>query len=233
MTHRRLMSAAEVAADEVRDLIDSGTLQPGQRINPDDLAQRLLISRTPIRDALQALKTEGLVDIVPRVGAFVRRISEQEAQDVYAIKAALEPLASAWAATRGTDEEKRELTLLLQDFRAAADRDDVRACTGHVDLLHRKIFEMARSDAFLDAYRVISGRVKLLRYLNMAQPGRLEISARQHREIVDAITSGNATRAGKLMRQHMMDAGESVRRVIATPRIPDTGRPDVSEEQVG
>lgn len=211
---RRLISATELAAEEVRELIHSGSLAPGERIEPDELAQSLQLSRTPIRDALQALKTEGLVEVIPRVGFFVRKISEGEAQDVYAIKAAIEPLAAAWAAERGSDEEKQRLAKLLAMMQESAAANDVDRCAECVDSLHMYLLEMASSQPLYDAYRVIVDRVKLLRYLNMAQAGRLEVSVRQHTEIVDAVVAGDSTLASKSMKRHMLDAAKSVQAVL-------------------
>lgn len=214
MKERRLYSATEMAADEIRSLIDSGDLRPGERISPDELASKLHISRTPIRDGLQRLKTEGLVDVVPRVGVFVRQISVGEARDVYAIKAALEPLAAGWAAARGSDIDRRDLSRGLTRLRNAAAREDIDGCAEHVDTIHTKLFDMTQSDALRDAYMVIRGRVKILRKLNLAQPGRLKTSSEQHAQIVEAVVARDAVLAEELMRKHMTEAGESVSRVL-------------------
>jgi len=211
---RTLLSASELATAEIRDLIEAGTLLPGQRIHADELAERLMISRTPIRDALQRLQSEGLVEILPRKGVFVRRISAQEVEDVYRLKGAVEPMAAAWAAERGSDAARSALTAALGRLQDAARDGDVDLAAVCVDEIHTQLFTMAGSEVLLDVYRVVHGRVKLLRRLNMAQPGRLQSSVEQHEQIVGHVVAGRAARAGRQMARHMSDAAESVRKVL-------------------
>lgn len=204
-----------MATEEIRELIGGGVFAPGERIKIDEVAQLLEVSRTPVRDALLALRNEGLVEIQPRVGAYVRQISRPEVEDVYALKAALEPMSAAWAAERGTDEDRQSLAAAVERLRAAAAEDDVRACAAQVEEIHTRIFEMAASEPVLQVYRVLRGRVLLLRYLNMAQPGRLEASVEQHTRIVEAVVAGDAESASTLMQHHMADAIQSLRQALA------------------
>lgn len=150
MTRQPLLSSSDLAVAEIRELIESGRLAPGQRISADQLAETLEISRTPVFDALHRLKVEGLVDVFPRRGAYVRQISRQEVTDVYALKIANEPLAAEWAAQRGGREDRRKLEhLLLKQFRDAVAHDDVRLSSRHVDEIHTLLFEMADSEPLL------------------------------------------------------------------------------------
>ena len=208
------MSAAQLAIEEIRDLIESGALAPGARINAEELAESLGISRTPVRDALQTLRTEGLVEIFPRRGIFVRRISKQEVQDVYAIKTAIEPLAAAWAAERGSEADRQTLAALLQQLQAAGAEEDVFACARVVDTIHTHLFSMAESEVLSDVYRVFQTRVKLLRHLNMGQPGRLKVSIDQHSSVVNHVVNREPEAAQKIMQQHMVDASESVQNIV-------------------
>lgn len=209
-----MVTATEVATEEIRELIAEGIFAPGQRINVDELAERFEMSRTPIREALQALRSEGLVEIQARIGVFVRQISRQEVEDVYGLKGALEPMAAAWAATRGSEADRQALLAMTDRLREAAATDDVRDCARCVEDIHTKLFEMAASEPLLEVYRVLRDRVKLLRYRNMAQPGRLQASVEQHARIVDAIVAGDADSAHRFMHQHMTDAIRSLRRAL-------------------
>lgn len=210
MTRGPLISASQLAAEEIRDLIESGTLEPGARVNAEELAESLQISRTPVRDALQDLKTEGLVEILPRRGIFVRRISRDEVHDVYEIKLSIEPVAAGWAAERGDDADREKLTSLVEELTASATTSDVKSCAGWVDEIHNLLFQMARSDVLSDVYRVFHARVKLLRHLNMGQPGRLEASVEQHRTVVQHVVKGESREARDAMHRHMLDAATSV-----------------------
>lgn len=212
--HERVLSATEMAAAMVRELIEAGELLPGQRLNADELGERLGVSRTPIRDALHRLRTEGLVEIKPRKGVFVRTISVQEIEEVYTIKAAVEPIAAAWAASRGEGPARDKLRGSMDALKDAAGANDIPAAARSVGSIHRLIFEMAQSSVLLDVYKVFDARVRLLRQLNMAQPGRLETSVRQHEEIVDLVNSGDPDKAAEAMARHMTDASSSVMRLV-------------------
>lgn len=213
---RRLISAAELAADEIRDMIYQGAISPGDRLNPDALAARFSISKTPIRDALQVLKSEGLVEVVPRVGVFVRRMSNEEAADVYRLKAAMEPIATALAAQRGSNGDCAQLTKLLRGLRSAVERRHVAKAEQAVDDIHQQIFNMSRSEVFLEAFRVVNGRVRLLRFLNMAQPGRLEATLSHHTSIVEAIVGRQTETSERLMRDHLLDASLALQNALVS-----------------
>lgn len=204
------MSASELATLEIRDLIESGQLGPGARIHAEQLAETLQVSRTPVRDALRNLETEGLVEILPRRGIFVRTITKAEIRDVYAIKAAVEPLAAAWAAERGTGEGREKLSALLSQLEEAGALQDLSASADCVDKIHDQLFAMSGSEVIQDVYRVFHGRVKLLRHLNMGQPGRLKASVEQHRQVVHHVITQDAEAAQKVMYNHMLDAAASV-----------------------
>ena len=89
-----------LVSDELRRLVITGELPPGTRIVEDRLAARLGVSRNPVREALQALAAEGFVDILPRRGAVVAQVTQAEAEDLFDVRAALEPLAARLAARR-------------------------------------------------------------------------------------------------------------------------------------
>lgn len=210
-----VLSATDAAKTMVRQLIESGELRPGERLNADELGRRLGVSRTPVRDALHHLRTEGLVDIQPRRGVFVRNISSKEVDEVYALKAAVEPVAAEWAAERGSDQAKAGLAALLDGLIDAGRAADVRLAAGHVDRIHDLLFDMAGSSVLKDVYAVFHGRVKWLRHLNMAQPGRLEASVKQHTDIVERVIRGDGPGARAIMAEHMEDASLSVRNVVS------------------
>jgi DNA-binding GntR family transcriptional regulator len=212
---RTLFSASELAVGEIRDDIHAGKLKPGDRIHTDQLAEQLGISRTPIRDALQVLRTEGLVEILPRVGVFVRRITPKEVEEVYALKASVEPLAANWAANRGSPEAKHELQLLLENLQLAVAETDIGRAAECVDEIHNAIFALADSEVLSDVYRVFHARVKVLRQHNMSQPGRLQVSMHQHSEIVQAIVTGAAGKAAEIMADHLANAAASAKRSLA------------------
>lgn len=210
----RIPSASQAAKVMIAELIES-ELRPGQRLNADDLGHRLGVSRTPVRDALHQLQREGLVEVQPRRGFFVRDVSVQEVDEVYALKAAVEPIAARWATERGSEDAKQELARLSEQLIKTGSGDrNVHQAADCVDQIHNLLFEMADSSVLRDVYNVIHGRVKWLRSLNMAQAGRLETSLQQHEKIVTLVLAGDASGAEATMTAHMRDAASSVRNVV-------------------
>lgn len=209
------MSAAEFAADAIRDMLSHGVVRPGDRLNPDELAAQLQMSKTPVRDALQGLKLEGLVEVVPRVGVFVKKMTAQESTDVYRLKMAVEPLAASLAAERGGDRARSELRRMLRRLANATSRENVAKAEEAVNDIHQQLFDMSGSEVVRETFRVINGRVRLLRFQNMAQKGRLTDTLAQHEAVVDAVARGDATAAERLMREHLHDAARALREVIA------------------
>ena len=210
----RLASARGLSTERIRAMIHSGELPPGTKLSIDDLAQRFGVSRTPVRDALWDLSGEGLVTIMPRIGVMVRRISPREVNEVYAIKGALEPLMARWAAERGTPAQRRHFHESVAELQAAAEAEDVDRYVELVEDRRRQLLDMAGSEALRDTFSVTDGRVRLLRYRNLSQPGRLSESAEQHARIAEAVLRGDGQEAQHLMQYHMLDAEMRVRRLL-------------------
>ncbi|MBB5625830.1 GntR family transcriptional regulator [Sphaerisporangium krabiense] len=198
----RILSAKDVVAEEIRALIYNGTMASGARISTDELAERFGVSRTPVRDALQQLSVEGLVTIAPRVGVFVREISPQEITDVYQIKTALEPMMAAWAAVRGTPEQRSALLRSVTDLERVAEAGDIPAYVRMIEERHEVMLTMAGSGGLRDALGVLDGRVRLLRFRNLSQPGSLAESVAGHRAVAEAIAAGDPQAAYNAMQAH-------------------------------
>lgn len=211
----RVLSAAEFAADAIRDMLYNGKVRPGDRLNAEELATQLHMSKTPVRDALQVLKVEGLVEVVPRVGVFVKKMTAQESADVYLLKQAVEPLAASLAAERGTERAHSDLRRMLRRLANAASRENVAKAEEAVNDIHQQLFDMSGSEVLRETFRVINGRVRLLRVQNMAQKGRLPNTLRHHEAVIKAVTSGDAASAARLMREHLDDAARALQIAIA------------------
>lgn len=210
----KVASAKKLTVERIRALIHSGELRPGDRISIDDLARGFGLSRTPVRDALWQLSSEGLVEILPRSGVFVRNISSREVIEVYEAKGVLEPLMARWATQRGTQAQRAEFHASIEPLRVAAVDEDV---TRYVELVEGRrlaLMEMADSPVLESLFSVIDGRVRLLRHRNLSQPGRLMVSMNQHALIAEAVRDGDADGAFYAMRFHMKDAQQRVRSLV-------------------
>lgn len=114
-----LVSAKDWALARIRARVYSGGFQPGVKLSIDGLATELGVSRTPVRDAFGQLEREGLVTIASRVGVTVRRLTRSEAEDIYRIKEAVEPLMARWAAERPSAAQRAAYRLQVAGYAGA------------------------------------------------------------------------------------------------------------------
>ena len=211
-------SAKDSIAEEIRKLIYRGDLAPGARISLDDLTQRFGLSRTPVRDAIMELRGEGLTDVRPRVGVFVRIISDQEALDVYRIKASLEPLAAGLAAERGAETDRIRFFRSGSKLVEAAEERDIDRYISLLEERRDTMFALADSQPIRDAFSLLDGRVRLLRFRNLSEPSHLEKSARENLRVAEAIMQGDAAGARSLAALHGLEAVERVEALLREDR---------------
>lgn len=203
MTVLGSFSATDLATKHIRDLILSQEMPPGTKINLEELASRLGISRTPVRDALIRLQSEGLVRIVSRVGVYVREISVEEVLEVYSIKASLEPLMAQWATERSSQKERDAYADTADELPDLAASGDSKRYIDVVVARRSRLIEMSRSEVLNSIFGLIDERVRLLRLRNLSRPERRAGSAEEHLAVADAVRRGDAKRAAKLARAHV------------------------------
>lgn len=220
------VTAKDWAVGRIRSMIYSGELSPGGRVSIEQLAAQVGVSRTPIRDALWHLEREGLVDINARVGVFVRSLTRREAESILELKAAVEPLMARWAAERGAETERQAYRDEAKQLAKTAKSGDAKQYIDQLERLRRHLSYLAQSPAADDVLAVIDGRVRLIRFRNLTQPGVPAVSAGEHLCIADAIATGDGPGAFEAMRQHMHLASARIARVIddTEPPLPG-GRP--------
>jgi DNA-binding GntR family transcriptional regulator len=216
-------TASERAYAELRQRILDGRLPAGIRLKETELASELGISRTPVRDALSRLTTEGLLDFRANAGATVAVWSETQIEHVFRIRAMLEPYASEIAASQILDEEISELRELCTIMEQAArretqrDLDELAAANGR---FHRLIFDAARSDHLTRLISIASDAPLSLRIFGRYSPEEVQRSMRHHREVVDALAHRDPSWAASAMRTHILSGIGAAR----STRIADEGQ---------
>ncbi len=193
------------AYERLKTEILNGQLPPGFQAPEPDIATRLGMSRTPVREALIRLEADGLVDLVPRRGAKVLPISLQDICEIYQILSALEALAAGTACRKAGDEALAEIEEVLNDADDALERQDIEAWAVHDDRFHRLMAKAsgnlrleAEIEGFLD--QVYRANTVLLR-LNKAPAS----NAADHRKIVQAIRDGDTDSATETARLHRLN----------------------------
>lgn len=196
----------EVVFESVRGAIISGVLKPGERLMEVQLAEKLGVSRTPIREAIRKLELEGLVIMMPRKGAYVADLSLKDITDVLEIRAALEGLASGLAALRITDEEIEELELIALQFHKAIEADDFDNIVQKDIEFHDKIFKATRNEKLLQITNNLREQVQRFRLMYINKSNKSKDLAKEHYEIAEAISKRNIDVAEKIAKKHIENA---------------------------
>ena len=187
----------------LEEAIIAGEYNKGDALTETSLSKKLGVSRTPIRAALARLSKEGLVEISPNRGAVVVGVTDEDLSDVYRIRIRLEGLASAMAATRISDTEKKELLEALELSEFYLGKGDTEKLKELDTAFHKIVYKASGSRMIYNILSDLHQNIRSYRKLSLTVPGRLEKSIKEHRDIYNAIASGNADEADKLTSEHI------------------------------
>jgi DNA-binding GntR family transcriptional regulator len=189
--------------DELREAIVNLRLRPGEPLREAALAEKLGVSKTPLREAFARLEQEGLVETTSFKGAVVTGYSERDLKEIYELRALLEGAAARSAAERADDATLRALRDVLDRSRALRDAGDLVGLAellGRFDVIVYSQVTNDRIGALIDNLRAHLTRIGRL---TEDIPGRVEASVEEHAAIVDAILARNPDEAERLMRVHI------------------------------
>ena len=197
--------------DALLDLIVNRTMRPGAHLVESELAAHLGVSRQPVREALQRLNTEGWVELRPGHGAYVHVPTEQEADQLLAVRSLLETEAARLAAAHASREGVGRLRTLRRRGVEALEDDDVDAMVALNAELHAAITKLSGNAPLVELTAQVDRRVRW--YYAPVARGRGRRSWDEHARIIDAIASGDADEAASLMRAHTETTRETYRRM--------------------
>jgi DNA-binding GntR family transcriptional regulator len=192
------------AADRLRDMIRSRALGAGEWIDELRLAAQLGISRTPLREALKLLASEGLVRLEPRRGCFVNELTMRDLDEIFPLMAMLEGRCAYEAARKAGTEDIRRLRGLHETLRghAAAGRVDAYYEANYV--IHEAIQALADNRWLSDTIGNLRKVLSLSRHKSLTLPGRMRASCAEHMAIFNAIRDHDPDRAESLAREHLL-----------------------------
>ncbi len=220
----------EQVADHLREEILSNRLAPGSELGEVALARSLGISRGPLREALGQLAAEGLVTIVPRRGAVVKRFTRQDFFDAYEVREALESLAVKLAVPRLTDAEKAELHQMCAEMeRAASDGDTDRFFELNLQF-HARLVHASGNRKLEEVHGQLVAQMGRLMKQSVELRGGIEQSAAEHARILEAIDDGDPALAARLLEEHI-EVPQRVLRSINDPGFFQDGPDDQQEEE--
>ncbi len=199
-------SAGAAAAELLRTAIVDGRLEPGQRLKEEELARELGISRTPVREALLVLQTEGLVDAAPNRGATVRAYDAADLDDLYQLRAVLEGFAARLAAGRIDAAELGVLQESCDRFAGLRAEEDVHELVAENVRFHAVVLGAAGSERLTEMVRKVVQLPLVYRSYHWYSPEQKLSSEQYHRQLAAALAIGDGERAERVMKEHVLEA---------------------------
>ncbi len=211
MTRITKTSLPEEVAHRIRRMIRNGALKKGDRIIEQDLAETMGVSRTPLREALRSLTSEGLIELRPHRGAYVAEPSMEQIQDMFEVMSFLEGLCARIATEKASDAQIREIENLherLERHHLAGLPEKYLEVNGK---FHTLLQELVGNQALNEVINGLREKILLYRYRQLYQPHRFDASMHEHRELMAAIRERRPADAERLMRTHLMNQCEALK----------------------
>lgn len=202
-------------ADGLRDLITSGRLKPGEKLKEFEISGSFGVSRSPVREAFRILEIEGLVDLIPRKGAYIHEITNEDVKEIYQIREMVEGFAGYLATENMSDEDIAEvgqLWLKMKSLTASGDFENYLAASSD---FHNKIIICAKNKRIVEIYHGIRTSIKFLRSYILSSGKRTDSSLSEHQEIVQAIKRRDKDLVEKMSREHVRKGRENLMSLIA------------------
>lgn len=193
----------DVVFNTLRQAILKGELAPGERLMEIQLAERLGVSRTPIREAIRKLELEGLVLMIPRKGAEVAKISEKSLRDVLEVRRSLEELAIELACQRMTEEGIEELEEVQAEFRDAVIKGDAMEIAETDEAYHDIIYKGTNNDRLVQILNNLREQMYRYRLEYIKDEDKRQVLLFEHDNILKAIRQRKVEEAKTAMREHI------------------------------
>jgi DNA-binding GntR family transcriptional regulator len=200
-------STAKLLVDEVtsriRDMIVSGQFEPGTKLSESVLAADLAVSTTPVREAIAALRSEGLVHVKPQSGTYVFDLSPDDLKQLCALRTTLEPEAVRLAVARPGCRLGDDLAAIVDQMRAAQAEGDVQRYLSLDTVFHEAIIHASENPYFIKAYGLISAKMAAMRYKLGGDAHHMSKSMEEHDQIAQLIRRRAIRQVEKILIGHI------------------------------
>lgn len=204
------LNLSDQIANRIRDMIIQDQLSPGDRIREREVCKELNVSRTPLREALHMLASEGLIDLIPNRGAVITTPSPGEIADMLQVLGVLEAFAGERACDLITKEEVSEIKALQYEMLAAFSRGDRLRYFKLNQRIHLAIVKAARSETLLSMHSRLNARLYRVRYQSNLKNELWDSAIHEHDDIMEALENRDAIKLSTLLRQHLRSTWEKV-----------------------
>jgi DNA-binding GntR family transcriptional regulator len=188
---------------KLKTAIIYGKLPPGERLSEIELAKKMNVSRTPVREAFWQLQTEGYIDVVPKKGTYVSKLPPEEVEEIYNIVGLLEAYAAELTAQKIRDLDLKKLKKLQKKLTLYASKKRYRDYVMENTKFHHLITRLSGSNNLLKIITDLRTRIYRYRLMSVTIPGYLEKYASDHEKIIDALGEKDSNRARKHMKEHI------------------------------
>lgn len=204
----------DVVFQTLREAILKGDLRPGERLMELQLAAKLGVSRTPIREAIRMLEQEGLAVTIPRKGAEVARMTEKNMEDVLQIREALDDLAVQVACDKMTEEQLKNLTLAMKNFENAIQTGNLSKIVAYDVEFHDIIYESTDNPKLVTLLNNLREQIYRYRVEYLKGKENYPMLIKEHKTILEALREKNKERVADAMRNHIRNQAEAVKNII-------------------
>lgn len=212
----------DVVFNTLRQAILTGELKPGERLMEIHLANRLGVSRTPIREAIRKLELEGLVTMMPRRGAEVAQITEKSMNDVLEVRKAMDALCAELACERITEEELEQLAEACEEFEKATATGDVKLIAQTDVTLHDIIMQATGNKRLVQLINNLSEQMYRYRFEYIKDFSQHERLVEEHRDIYESLLHRDKERASQAAKTHIDNQRKAIIAQIRLEREKNT-----------
>ncbi len=207
-------SLSDEVARRLRSAIKGGDFPPGTHLVEQEIAKQLLVSRMPVRIAIQKLIDEGLVIKEPRRGAFVHTFSSKELNEVYSIRVALERLVVQYALSNWSNQVEAELEGIVGQMRQAASAGDRQKGFELDSRFHSILWQLSQHSILIEVVSSLRSRISrfLVEANNVLSPTELNHHVEAHQTLVNVLNKGDIERAKDAIADHILDAHERIKK---------------------
>ncbi|AEO49678.1 GntR family transcriptional regulator [Rhodospirillum rubrum] len=206
-------------AQTLRTMIATDDLPPGARLRERTLAERLQVSRTPLREALNILRGDGLVTLTPNRGAVVTVLSSAQVQEKLAVLGLIEGFGGELACQNASEDEIAEIRALHYDMAAAFERRDRAVYFRTNQAIHRAIQVAAHNTTLLEVFEQINRQIYRYRYQGSLNAQTWHTALAEHEEIIRLLSARAAEALGALLRAHVHSTWDKIDWAALTPAV--------------
>ena len=214
-TKRTVTTIREQVYQILRDEICRGEYPPGYRLQELELTEHLNVSRSPVREALRQLVSDGLLIDIPNKGVYVKEFTAKDIEEIFDLRVLLESYSIFHSMGNVTSTRQDQLLRILADMEAAYAKGDLETYIAVDEQLHMQIVQLAGNSLVNDTYERVRSMNQQFRVLSLMDPQRFKESLDEHRSIIHAIVNGDPHSAYSINSHHLRLACDAIKERLA------------------